>query len=278
MTGAPEPWDAGDGLAGYVWRAAEPRGRLLLQHGFGEYAERYVERYSRLIPRLTGVGFDVYAFDAPGHGRSPGRRGVVDVRELVARHLAARRELARGGGPLFLFGHSLGGLVTAASVAREPDGVAAVVLSGPALLIEANAPTRWLAAPVAGVAPALGIRPPLDPAGVSRLEEEVRLYAADPMVYRGKLPALVGVTAVAVAREGWGRYPEWRAPTLVVHGTADTFTDPEGSRRFVGTIRSEDKRLLLVPDGRHELLNDLDREHVAEVVLTWLRDRLPADR
>lgn len=275
MTGASEPWEPGGGLAGYVWRATASRGRLLLQHGLGEYAERYVERYGRLIPQLVRVGFDVYAFDAPGHGRSPGRRGVVDVRDLVRRHIAARRGLAKKGGPLFLFGHSLGGLVTAASVARVPDGVAGVVLSGPALLIEANAPTRWLARAVAAVAPALGVRPPLDPAGISRLDEEVRLYASDPKVYRGKLPALVGVSAHDVAREGWGRYPEWRAPTLVVHGGADTFTDPAGGERFVEAIRSQDKRLLLVPDGRHELLNDADREHVLQVVLAWLRERLP---
>lgn len=275
MIGAPEPWTPGDGLAGYRWRAAAPRGRLLLQHGFGEYAERYVERYARLIPRIVELGLDVHAFDATGHGRSPGRRGVVDVRRLVDVHIAARHELTREGGPLFLFGHSLGGLVTAAGVAREPDGVAGVVLSGPALLIEANAPTRWLARAVAAVAPAFGIRPPLDPAGISRLEDEVRRYSADPMIYRGKLPALVGVTALAVAAEGWMRYSEWRAPTLVVHGAADSFTDPAGSRRFVETIRVPGKRLLLVPDGRHELLNDLAREDVLDAVLGWLRARLP---
>jgi alpha-beta hydrolase superfamily lysophospholipase len=267
----PEPWDFGERLSGHRWRAAEPRATLLLQHGYGEYAGRYVDRYHRLIPHLVERGFDVHAFDTQGHGGSPGERGLVDVERTVAAHLAARRRL--GDRPLFLLGHSLGGLVTAASVAREPTGVAGVVLSAPALLIRTNPVLRRLAPMLARFAPSLGVQPPLDPSGISRLEDEVAAYRTDPALYRGKLPALTGATALAVSEDGWGRYPRWDAPTLVVHGDADGFTDPEGSRRFVGAIRSADKELIAVPEGRHELLNDAGRDRVLAAVLDWLSAR-----
>jgi alpha-beta hydrolase superfamily lysophospholipase len=98
----------------------------------------YVSGYNRLIPRLVDLGLDVYAFDLPGHGGSPGKRGLVDVRKAVEVHLAARRGLQTNGHPLFLFGHSLGGLITAGSVIVDQCRVDGVILSSPALLIEAH--------------------------------------------------------------------------------------------------------------------------------------------
>ena len=57
------PWDIGTGVTGYVWHAPEPRAVLLLQHGYGEYARRFVGQYNRLIPHLLNMGVSVYAFD-----------------------------------------------------------------------------------------------------------------------------------------------------------------------------------------------------------------------
>jgi acylglycerol lipase len=266
-------WDIA-GLRGRCWRPDRPRAAVLLQHGYAEYADRYVERYNRLIPRLVERGFAVYAFDAPGHGRSPGPRGLADVDAIVEAHRAARRSLA--GRPLFLFGHSLGGLVTAASVARDPAGVTGVVLSAPALLIHANPVLRALAPLIARAAPTLGVQSPLDPSGISRDEAEVRRYATDPMLYRGPVPALLGASALAVSERTHLCYRDWRTSVLVLHGTDDLFTDPEGSRRFVDAIAAPDKRLVTVEGGRHELLNDWDRDAALAAILDWLDARAPA--
>ena len=62
---------------------------------------------------------------------------------------------------------------------------------------------------------------------------------------------------------------------LVLHGTADAFTDPAGSERFIGAVQARDKRLILVEGGRHELLNDLGREQASDAVLGWLEERMP---
>jgi acylglycerol lipase len=268
------PWTFDPSVRGYRWSpAAQPRATLLLAHGFGEYSGRYVEHYHGLIPALTGMGIAVHGFDLPGHGGSPGRRGVVDLAQAVELHLRARRALA-GSGPLFLLGHSLGGLLTAASVARDGTGVAGVVLSAPALLLEAPAMLKLVGRVLARIAPAAGIRPPLDPAGISRIAAEVEAYRADPQVYRGKLPALTGASALAVAEEGWRRYAGWTAPVLVLHGTADGFTDPRGSERFVAAVSSTDTHLEWFAEGRHELLNDLERDRARTTILDWIAARL----
>jgi acylglycerol lipase len=267
-------WDIGRGVHGYAWDAPEPRAVLLLQHGFGEYAERYVERYARLIPHLLDLGITVHGFDLEGHGRSPGRRALTDMDRAVADHLAARRKLAAQRLPVFLLGHSLGGIVTATSVVRDPAGVHGVVLSSPALLVSVNPLTRALARIAAVVAPALPARK-LPPAGRSRLGSELAFAAGDPMIYQGAMPAKLAASILFTSRANWGSYGRWTAPTLVIHGSDDTFTEPEGSRRFIEAIGSSDKTLEVVEGGYHELLNDVDADQTLRIVLEWLSRRLP---
>ena len=217
----------------------------------------------------------MYAFDLRGHGRSPGRRALTDVDESVADHLAARAALAAQPLPIFLMGHSLGGIVTATSVVRDASDVAGVILSSPAILVSANALTRLFARVVSRVAPALPVKF-LPPAGLSRISEEVRAFVADPLIHHGGMPARLAASILFTSSDNWARYPAWRAPTLAFHGTADTFTEPDGSRRFVDVIASSDRTLHLVDGGYHELLNDLGADETLRVVLRWLEQRIPA--
>jgi alpha-beta hydrolase superfamily lysophospholipase len=268
-----DSWGFGRGLSGYAWRTPNARASVLLAHGFAEYAERYVAHYHQLVPKLNAAGFDVYAFDQRGHGRSSGARGVEDMREAVADHRAARNALT--GKPFFLFGHSLGGLITAASAAEDQNQIAGVILSSPALLLSAPAHLRAIAGVVASFAPSARLVPPLDIDGLSRIPEEVAAYRADPMISDTRVPAKTGATAISVSEAAWARYSQWKLPTLVLHGEKDRATDPEGSKRFAGMIASADKRLVLYPEGRHELLNDLDRDAAMDVILGWLNERTP---
>lgn len=265
---------AGVPVTGYVWHAENPRGIVLLSHGVGEYAGRYVERYHALIPTLVENGFTVYAYDQRGHGQSAGKRAVVDMNVLVEDHLKAREALRGQPLPVFVYGHSLGGLVTAASVARDPRGLAGAVLSSPALLVGENEPA-WLkkiAPIVAKIAPAAPVNE-LAKGGLSRIPEEVAAYEADPVMYHGKIPALTGATVLALSGKLWPDYARWTLPTLVFHGTDDRITDPKGSQRFFESIKSTDKTFIHHPGGYHELLNDTDRDQIRDAVIGWLRER-----
>lgn len=265
-----EAWDIGTGVRGYRWRSPNAHASLLLQHGYAEYAGRYVERYNSLIPRLVDAGFDVHAFDMRGHGGSPGSRGAADIEQTVQDHLAARYML-EGAKPIFLFGHSLGGLVTAASVARDQSHVAGVILSAPALLTTAPLAVRLLANGLSRLVPTLGIVKPQAASGISRDAAEVRLFECDPQIYRGKMPVRLGASALAVSADSWPRYRHWTVPTLTLHGTDDTYTDPKGSALFNALICPQAKTFVLVEGGRHELLNDCDRDTVLNTIMSWLQ-------
>ncbi|HEX7318055.1 MAG TPA: alpha/beta fold hydrolase [Pyrinomonadaceae bacterium] len=271
-----QPWDIGTGVTGYVWHALNPRAVLLLQHGYGEYARRFVTQYNRLIPHLLNAGVSVYAFDMWGSGHSPGRRGLTDVGRAVEDHRAARRKLSEQPLPLFLLGHSLGGLVTATSVMRDQGGVRGVVLTSAALQFDASRGLLAFARAAAFFAPT--VRAPHKAAGIEFLyhgAERDELLAGDPLFYRGRVPMLVAATGGNIAHDNWNLYPAWKVPVLLMHGTADTWTDPRGSQRLFDAVASEDKTIHLVEGGYHELLNDTERDETLNVLLSWLERHLP---
>ena len=272
VRGQAQSWDTGTGVAGYCWPAVQPRAAVLLQHGLSEYSERSVDQYSQLIPQLPGQGYSVFAIDLEGHGRSPGPRAGTDVERSVFFHLAARRCLAKQGLPVFLFGHSLGGLVTASSVLAEPRDVAGVILSSPALLVEAAWIRKILARVLARVWPDCPVGQ-LDPSGLSRVDEAVKCALHDPMKSHGPLKARMAVSILDVSEANWARYPHWTTPVLAVHGTADRYTAVNGSRRFIASVSATDKTLFLQEGGYHELLNDLGAVQTLAVILNWLNER-----
>ena len=271
---ATERWTSGAPVVGYAWPADQPKANLLLHHGYGEYAERFVTGHGGLIPALNAAGISVYAYDAIGHGRTPGPRGMIDLKRAVSHHLAARKTLAGDRRPLFLFGHSLGGLVTAASAAHDPDGTAGVVLSAPALEIDVNPVLRAIAGAVAAIAPTARLTPPLDADAISRDAAVVNAYRDDPMVIKRAPAARTGATAFKVLDRAWREFEGWQLPVLVIHGDADRLVPISGSRRFVETVPASDKTLEEFKGGYHELLDDTDRERAMETVLGWLRARL----
>ncbi|RJF73030.1 lysophospholipase [Deinococcus cavernae] len=263
-------------VKGYVWQALEPRGIVLLSHGFGEYAGRYVEKYHGLIPALVGAGFTVYSYDQRGHGASEGRRAVVDMHVLVGDHLKAREALRHQPLPVFLLGHSMGGLIAAASAVRDPRGLRGVILSSPALLVgEDESPLKKRLAPLLGrLFPAAPVKQ-LSTASLSRRQDEVAAYESDRQVYHGKVPALCAASMLNLSEGLWRRYAQWHLPTLVFHGSADTVTDPRGSRQFHEAIAAQDKTFVEFEGGYHELLNDECRAEVRELILRWLGERTP---
>lgn len=266
-------WDFGRSRAGFAWSSQKARAKLLLQHGYGEYSQRYVRHYAQLIPKLNASGFDVFAFDLEGHGQSPGKRGMTDINRAAEDHLCARRALACDGSPLFLFGHSLGGLVTAASVGRDQSGVSGVVLSAPALLFEIHPALELTAGVIAALLPSARLTQPIAPEGLSDIAEEIEAYRQDPEICHKAPPARLGASALSVAREVLRTCKDWQVPVLLLHGKRDMATSPRGSERFFSETGSKDRELRIFPEGKHELLNDIGRDEVLQLILDWLGRR-----
>jgi acylglycerol lipase len=260
-----EPWDIGTGVTGYVWRAPNPRAALLLQPGWGDYAQRYVRHASQLIPHLVMRGISVYAFDMWGNGRSPGKRGASDLDDAVADHLAARRKLRDQRLPIFVLGHSVGGLVTATSALDDPAGLDGMILVAPAIDWSANGAMRIIARVGGFLVPTLRVPGPSGSAALTRDPEARRRMDEDPLMVHGLVSWLTASDGVTMSSENWARYQAMRVPLLVLHGTADRTPRSSSSQALVARVGSQDKTLSLLPGG----LPDARR-----IMLEWLDGRL----
>ena len=89
----------------------QPRGCVVITHGFGEH----IGRYEKLADRFADMNLVVARYDMRGHGRSQGKRGHATSYDMYLNDLGHVIELARERNPsvpTFLFGHSMGALIT----------------------------------------------------------------------------------------------------------------------------------------------------------------------
>ena len=255
-----------------------PRAAVVLSHGKDEHTGRY----RHVIAALTECGYAVYAHDHRGHGRSDGPRGVIVRFDDYVDDLHLLVETVRGrhpGLPLFLLGHSMGGLIAARYAIVRQEFLAGLILSGPAFLIGGNVPAwkKRVMLLLGRVAPNLRL-PPSPPGTLSRDLEIDELFLSDPLCHNE--PTRVGFArALYLAAEATRpRGGELTSPLLLMHGAADTLTSPRGSEQFFRAVASRDKTLKLWPDNRHEIFNDLDKDAVIAFMLGWLDDRIHAEQ
>jgi alpha-beta hydrolase superfamily lysophospholipase len=262
-----------------AWTFHGARGRVLLLHGLGEH----VGRYEHVAAAINAAGFDVFAFDQRGHGRSEGARGDTPSAtarlEDVALAIDALRSSAAG--PLLLLGHSLGGMVAARFVAgwleaprpawwREVDGL---VLSSPALAAEMTAAQRLLLAVAGRLAPHLAVGNGLQPAWISRDPAVVAAYVADPLVHDRITPSLARFTldGGAFVRSVAAR---WTVPTLLLWAGADRCVRPEGSAEFAAATPKSVVESRAFEGLAHEIFNEPERADVLAVLQGWLARRV----
>lgn len=233
----------------------------VIVHGYAEHGGRY----RHVAEQLAETGTVTYLPDHLGHGRSDGERAlVVDFEHIVddLEALVAVAEQDYPGLPLVMIGHSMGGLLTARFVQRNPDRLAGAAFLGAVL-----GDWKW-----AREVLALPELPPSDsdPSGMSRDEAVCAEYADDPLVYHGgyKRPLL---EAEVICLD---RFNEEIAaitiPVLFMHGSADPFVPPEDTRDAVERMASADKTFHLYDEARHELVNETNRAEVLSDLRTFV--------
>lgn len=252
--------------------AGLPAGQLLLVHGYGEHGGRY----EHLAGALAAGGYAVHAVDLRGHGRSPGPRGHIlswqeYLHDIAALHDAARR--ADPELPLFLFGHSMGGLLVLDYAGRHPAGISGVIASAPALgRLPAAPPLRAVGAALSLLAPGLALTLPGDPGILVRDPAAMAAWRADPLIH-GRASARFSTELARAMREVPRRAPEFRTPLLLLHGSEDRLIAPEGSADFYAAAGSPDKERIVYPGARHEPHQDHERDRVARDIVRWLAAR-----
>lgn len=246
------------------------RAVVLLVHGLGEHSGRY-EHVAR---HLVDAGYAVHALDHRGHGKSSGKRVYVKGYDELLRDLhqfRRRVEQQHPGTPLVLLGHSMGGNIAMGYTLGNQDGIAALVLSGPALRVGDDFSSLQLSVfrAIAKVAP--GLRPQaLSADAISRDPAVVQAYRDDPLVYTGKVTAGLGAALIGAMQSFPDRYEQLRLPILVLHGTADQLADVAGSRELEARATNADLTAHYYEGLYHEVFNEPEQDRVLADLTTWL--------
>ncbi|XP_010459449.1 PREDICTED: monoglyceride lipase-like [Camelina sativa] len=270
----------GDTLFTQSWTPVDSskiRGLVVLLHGLNEHSGRY----SNFAKQLNAIGFKVYGIDWIGHGGSDGLHAYVPSLDFAVADLKSFLEKVIAENPglsCFCVGHSTGGAIILKAMldAKIEARVSGIVLTSPAVGVQPSHPIFGVIAPVLAL---LIPRRQLSAAKkkimpVSRDPEAVMAKYSDPLVYTGFIRARTGNEILRIAAHLLRNLNRIKVPFLVLHGTADTVTDPKGTQKLYEEASSSDKSIKLFDGLLHDLLFEPERETIAGVILDWLHRRV----
>lgn len=257
------------------WRPAQgtPRAAVVIVHGFNSHSGHYLWA----ADRFAEAGFTVYALDLRGRGKSDGERYYVehfadyisDVDTLVEQ---AKR--AEPGLPVFLLGHSAGGVVSCIYTLEHQSKINGLICESFAHQVPAPDFALAVLKGLSHIAPHAHVLK-LKNEDFSRDQNVVEMLNSDPLIAHEVQPTKTVAEMVRADERLKKEFPQITLPVLILHGTEDKVTKPSGSRFFYDTAGSADKTLKLYDGHYHDLLNDFGREGVMDDIIGWIDARIP---
>jgi len=253
-----------------------PKALLSLIHGLGEHTGRYLH----VGKSMTDAGYALVGFDLRGHGKSGGSRGhfpslnavMQDMRQF-SKFLVQRYPDI----PHFLYGHSLGGLLSLAYALQYPTGLNGVIVTGTALRSSLQEQKNKIAMInlLGSLLPSITVPSGLDATTISRDADVVQKYINDPLVH-DKTSLGLGKSALTAIDLCFARAKEFTPPLLIMHGSADKLTYPSGSEDFakLATETNKDATLKLWDGLYHEIHNEPEKAEVFKVMIEWIEKHL----
>jgi acylglycerol lipase len=257
------------------WRPeGRARGVVAVVPGFNSHSGYY----GWAAEQCTAAGLAVFAVDLRGRGRSDGERFYVEKFSDYVSDAASVVTLAKSrepGLPLFLLGHSAGGVVACVYTLEHPTELAGLICES--FAHEVPAPDFALAVfkGLSHVAPHAHVLH-LKNEQFSRDPKVVQAMNEDPLIAHETQPTQTLAEMVRADERLKREFPLITLPVLIIHGTADTATKPSGSQRFYENAGSKDKTLKLYEGHFHDLLNDVGKDVVMADILRWINARVGA--
>jgi len=275
-----------------------------LSHGMAEHSARY-ERFAQV---LCDIGIGVYAHDHRGHGKTAGslenigyfadKNGwdlvVDDMHQLTEIIKKEQTDL-----PVFLFGYRMGSFLARAYIARYGNEIKGVILSGtggdPGLLgkiglmvarMESWIKGRKARSPMLNNLSFGGFNKAFKPNRtdfdwLSRDETEVDKYIDDTfcggVFTTGFFVDLIGGINFINKPAVIGMIPV-DLPIYMFSGALDPVGDnSKGVQQVYGAYKKagiKDVSVKFYADGRHEMLNETNRDEVCQDVIHWVNERI----
>jgi len=263
---------ASDGLELYcqAWKPEGPtKAVLAVVHGYGEHSGRYFKLADYFVPR----GYALYAYDLRGHGKSAGPRGYINRFDEYLTDTDTFLKFVHQAEPgrLFLVGHSLGGLISAAYAIEHPDQCHGLILSSAFFRLKMQVPGWKLVVGrlLSSLMPGLVMANDIPASILSHDPAVVAAYDSDPLNHH-VATARFSTEFVAAQARTLDRASELTTPVLVLYAGQDQLVDPEGSTLFFSRLTVTDKTLRRYEGYYHEIFNEIENETVFQDMESWL--------
>ncbi|KAL9324400.1 hypothetical protein ACSQ67_009257 [Phaseolus vulgaris] len=255
----------------------DQRGLVLLLHGLNEHSSRY----SDFAKQLNANGYKVYGMDWSGHGGSDGLHAYVhslddavsDMKVFLEKILNENHGL-----PCFCYGHSTGAAIILKALLdpKVETSIVGATFTSPAVGVEPSHPI------LVALAPMLSFLLPTYQCNsaykkgipVCRDPEALHAKYSDPLVCTGSLRIRTGYEILRITSYLQQNFEKLRVPFQVLHGTADSVTDPDASQKLYEEASSTDKTIKLYEGFSHDLLFEPEREDITRDIIQWLNSRI----
>ncbi|XP_077496214.1 monoglyceride lipase-like [Amblyomma americanum] len=261
-----------------VWKAL-----VFMCHGYVEHC--HVPFYDILARSLVGEGCYVFAQDLVGHGESAGQRANVKTFDKylvdILQHVDSTKEKFPGK-PVYLFGHSMGGLLVAMAVQRRPADFAGLVMMSPFFAPNKEvAPThkRVVTKMLGRVLPSAPIGA-LDVSLISRDPAVVAYMVNDPLRHQADVPLGWASASLRAADNFRANIHLIKVPIFLQIAGDDKICDIDAMKEFFAAVPSTEKKIQLYKGAYHNLLTEPEgiREQGFKDIAEWFNDRLSSAR
>ena len=250
---------------------------VLLIHGAGEH----IGRYQHVGEWLNQHGISMIGGDLPGLGRSKETRGHISdfnqYLEKVDQWLDfVKKEYPDQ--PIFLFGHSMGGLIVLRYLQERAEELSGVIVTSPAIRLGMKIPA-WqvkLAEIMVKIWPTLRLKSGIKAEQLTHDEAIVKANQVDPLV-QGKVTIQWFFEFQKSIQEFWAEVDflkDLDFRLLYLQAGEDALVDPQASKDFVREMQSDKIDFHFLPGLYHEVLNEVDREKYLKMIVDWIEKQV----
>jgi acylglycerol lipase len=264
--------DKGQNIFYRKWKInGEPKGIVLIVHGLNSHSGYY----QNFATQLNENDYEVYAIDLIGRGQSDGERYYIpDYKDILSDidKLLSIAKSAHPALPIFLLGHSAGGVFASVYTVQHQDKLKGLISESFAFQVPVPAFALATIKFLSHIIPHTRLVR-LNNEDFSRDKSMVNAMNNDPLLAREKQPAKTMQQLLLAAEYLEKEMPGIRLPLLILHGTADKATNPAGSEYFMEHVSAADKELKLYEGHYHDLLNDKYNGIIIRDIVRWLNER-----
>lgn len=251
------------------WLTDEAKGNMIIVHGLGEHGGRYVE----FAETFNSFGYNVFAHDHQGHGKSSGNKGHIATFDHYLNDLKHIVELASNNGlPTHLLGHSLGGVIGTGFLIRHQKLIKSAIFTSPGFekKIPPNALKAGLGKMLANLLPKLSLWNEIKPEMVCRTQSIVDGYSTDSLVH-DRVSAKWFTSFLSEIEFIKAQSNKITCPVFMLISGSDIIINHDVSKEIFALYSSENKSLKEYPNAYHELLNEEDDKEIAfNDINNWL--------